>query len=133
MPRFGLAALVVVFAPAVSFAEQAPNLPPSARQLVGEEIVALYDGRTYAFESVTFYGLVTGSVTYDFVSGKNRGSWMLGSRNGAFHGNIRVAGDLFCYREDRKEEHCNRVYLDGGNIYEVRQSGIVDSVKRVRP
>ena len=133
MPRFGLAAFVLIFAPAVNFAEEALRLPPSARQLAGEEIVALYDGRTYAFESVTFYGLVTGRVTHDFQAGKNRGTWALGSRRGAFNGEIRIAGDLFCYRAESEEEHCNFVYLDGGDIYEVRQSGIVDSVKRGGP
>ena len=132
MRRSSLAAfvLVLVFVTAASFAAEAPPLPASARQLAGEEIVTLYDGRTYAFESVTFYGRVTGSVTYDFKSGKNRGTWALGSRRGAFNGNIRIAGDLFCYKADAEEEHCNFVYLDGGDIYEVRQSGIVDSLKR---
>jgi len=113
-----------------AFAQEPPQLPASAIRMTGASILELYDGHTYAFESLTFHGLVTGEVTYDFKTGTNRGTWVLGSRSGAFDGTIRIAGDRFCYMASPQDERCNYVYLDGDDIYEVKQSGIVDSIKR---
>jgi hypothetical protein len=79
---------------------------------------------------VTYQGFVTGEVSYDLKAGTNRGSWALGSRKGDFNGKIRVAGDRFCYMAGPQDERCNYVYVDGDDIYEVKQSGIVDSIKR---
>lgn len=127
-----LASAVAVFAVLVpaAFAENVSTLPPSAKRLAGATIATLYDGNAFTFKSQTFYGLVTGEVTYDFKAGTNHGTYALGSRNGTFDGKIRIAGDRFCYRAGSPGERCNYVYIDGADIYEVRGSGIVDSVKR---
>lgn len=132
MRRLLFSAIVLaVFAPS-TFAKNAPTLPPSAKRLAGATIAKLYDGKAYTFESHTFYGLVTGEVSYDIKTGTNRGTYELGSRKGTFEGKIRIVGDRFCYRAGSPGERCNYVYLDGADIYEVRGSGIVDSVKRAK-
>lgn len=130
MRRPACAAIILAVLGSPVFAEDAPNLPPSAKRLAGATIAALYDGMAFTFKSQTFYGLVTGEVTYDFKTGTNHGTYALGSRKGTFDGKIRIAGDRFCFRAGSPGERCNYVYIDGDDIYEVRQSGIVDSVKR---
>ncbi len=130
------AGTVVVFAFFVStvLAAEAPKLPASAKRLNGAAIVALYDGKTFAYTSFTFFGVVTGEVTYDFKTETNHGTYQLGSRHGTFNGSIHVSGDKFCYKTGRTGERCNYVYIDGDDVYEVGQSGIVQSVTRaVRP
>jgi hypothetical protein len=128
-----LACGAMIFAAIVPSALAEPaRLPASAVRLTGASILVLYDCKTYAFRSHTFYGLVTGEVSYDFNAGTNHGSYQLGSRKGTFDGKIRIAGDRFCYRAGSPGERCNYVYIDGQSIYEVRQSGIVDSVKQAR-
>lgn len=122
-------AILAAVAPS-AFGEEPPQLPASAVRLAGASILELYDGQTFAFESVTFHGRVTGEVIYDFTSGTNRGTWQLGSRTGSFDGKIRIARDRFCYMAGPRDERCNYVYRDAEDIYEVKQSGIVDSVKR---
>lgn len=130
MRRFAcLTAMIALTVPSAS-AEDAPPLPSSAVRLAGERILELYDGQTFLFESNTFHGRVTGEVAYDFSTGTNRGTWQLGSRTGAFEGKVRIVRDRFCYMASPKDERCNLVYIDGEDIYEVKQSGIVDSVKR---
>lgn len=132
MRRFACAvAVFTVFVPA-AFAQNAPTLPPSAKRLAGATIAELYDGKTYTFESYTSFGIATGEVSYDLKAGTNRGTYQLGSRNGTFGGQIRIARDRFCYKTASTGERCNYVYLDGADIYEVRGSGIIDSVKRAK-
>jgi hypothetical protein len=126
-----LVCAAMIFAVSVpAFAEDTAHLPPSAKRLAGATIAALYDGAAFTFKSQTFYGLVIGEVSYDFTTGTNHGTYALGFRKGTFDGKIRIAGDRFCYRAGSPRERCNYVYVDGADIYEVRQSGIVDSVKR---
>jgi hypothetical protein len=121
---------VMLVASVSAFAQNAESLPPSAQRLAGSAILALYDGKAFTFKSRTFYGLVTGEVSYDFNAGTNHGTYALGSRRGTFDGRIRIAGDRFCYKAGSPGERCNYVYMDGADIYEVRGSGIVDSIKR---
>jgi hypothetical protein len=123
-------AAIILTAPLPAFAEDAASLPASAKRLAGATIAALYDGNAFTFKSQTFYGLVTGEVSYDFSAGTNHGTYALASRRGTFDGKIRIVGDRFCYKAGFPGERCNYVYLDGSDIYEVRQSGKVDSVKR---
>ena len=130
MRRFACAAIILAVLGSPVFAEGPPRLPPSSTRLAGATIAALYDGRTYTFESHTSFGVATGEVTYDLKAGTNRGTYQLGSRKGTFDGEIRITRDRFCYKTGSTGERCNYVYLDGQDIYEVRQSGIVDSVKR---
>lgn len=130
MRRFYFLVLILACAPASAVAQDVARLPPTARQLTSQEIAILYDGKTYAFESVTFHGFVTGNVSYDLGAGTNHGTWALGSRTGSFDGEIRIVRDRFCYMAGPQDERCNYVYLDGDDIYEVKQSGIVDSIKR---
>jgi hypothetical protein len=124
-------AVFAVFVPA-AFAENAPTLPPSAKRLAGATIAELYDGTTYTFESYTSFGMATGEVSYDLKAGTNRGAYRLGPHKGTFGGQIRITRDRFCYKTPSTGERCNDVYLDGADIYEVRGSGIVDSVKRAK-
>jgi hypothetical protein len=115
-----------------AFAEDPPSLPSSAKRLTGPRILALYDGKAFTYESQTFYGLVTGEVSYDFNAGTNHGTYSLGARRGTFEGKIRISGDRFCYKAGSPGERCNYVYIDGVDIYEVKGSGIVDSVKQAK-
>ncbi len=130
--RLGCAAAVLAFFAAPAASEDAPKLPASATRLNAAAIVALYDGKTFTFKSVTDYGIATGEVTYDFKTNTNHGTYQLGSRHGTFEGAIRVSGDKFCYKA-RGGDICNYVYVDGDDIYEVKQSGFVDSVKEPLP
>jgi hypothetical protein len=124
------AALAFFAAPAAS--EDTLQLPASAKRLNAAAIVALYDGKTFAFKSVTDFGIATGEVSYDFKTNTNHGTYQLGPHHGTFSGAIRVSGDKFCYKA-RGGDICNYVYIDGADVYEVKQSGFVDSVKHVLP
>jgi hypothetical protein len=128
--RHLVCAAIILTASVPAFAEDTTRLPPSAKRLAGASIAALYDGNAFTFKSQTFYGSVTGEVSYDFNAGTNHGTYALGSRRGTFDGKIRIVGDRFCYRAGTPGERCNYVYIDGADIYEVRQSGKIDSVKR---
>lgn len=123
-----LAAALAVAQPAC--AADPPPLPPSAVRVPGATIISLYDGKTYSFTNYTAYGVVTGEVTFDLKAGTNHGSYKLGPRTGTFDGTIRVVGDRFCYKAGFSGERCNYVYVDGRDVYEVKQSGIVESVKQ---
>lgn len=131
LTRLGCAVAAVALLVAPAFGADAPPLPASAKRLDDAGIAALYDGKTFSFKSFTFYGVVTGEVTYDFTTKTNHGTYELGSRHGSFDGTIRVFGDKFCYLAGYNNERCNYVYIDGDDIYEVRQSGVVESVKQV--
>jgi hypothetical protein len=132
LPMLRLICAAALLAPAIDLAAgaEAPTLPPSAKRISGATITRLYDGKTFTFKSFTFYGVVTGEVSYDFSAGANHGSYQLDAHQGTFDGKIRVSGDKFCYLAGYNDERCNSVYVDGVDIYEVRQSGIVESVKR---
>jgi hypothetical protein len=129
---FVLAAAVVGFAAAPALGAEPPKLPPTAKQLTGPQIVALYDGKTFTFTSYTFWGVVTGEASYDFKTKKNHGTYQLGSHHGTFDGTIRISGNQFCYKAGFSQEHCNSVYVDGDEVYEVRPSGKIESVDEAK-
>jgi len=128
--RLAYAAALLAPSTGLSFAEDAPKLPPTATQLSGPAIVKLYDGKTFTFQSFTFFGVATGEVSYDFSANTNHVVYKLGFHKGTIEGNIRVNGDKFCYSAGYGNERCNTVFVDGKDIYEVRGSGTIDSVKQ---
>ncbi len=128
---FGSAFVILAVSATSAPGAGSPPLPKSAKQLNTAAIIKLYQGKTFAFQSVTSFGLVAGEVSYDFATNTNHVTYRLGSRQGSFSGKIRVHADKFCYAADRAAERCNAVYVDGGYIYEVREGGLVDSVKQV--
>lgn len=133
MRRFAhaLAAAALALASAPALAEDAPKLPPTAKLLSGAQIMQLYDGKTVAYRNFTFFGVVTGEVSYDFTTNTNHGTYTLGSHKGTFDGKIRIDGNRFCYRTSRFSERCDTIYLDGATIYEVKPSGLVAGVSHV--
>ena len=128
LPFTAGALLMVLCTPAL--AAKAPDLPPSAKKLSAAQIASLYDGHTFAFTTYTAFGVATGTVTYDFASKTNRGSYKLGFHTGDIDGRIRMDGDRFCYKVRMDSEHCDFVYLSGKDIYDVDPSGSVRSVNR---
>jgi hypothetical protein len=122
-----LAGFAVLLGAGPALAEDPPKLPPDAHQLTGQEIVALYDGKTFNYKNFTFFGVVTGQVSYDFKDGTNHGTYQLGPRHGTFNGKIRIAKDRFCYTENGGEV-CDLIYQAGSIVYEVKPSGIVQGI-----
>ncbi len=122
------AGLALAVSTATALAVQAPPLPAAAKKLSPQAIVKLYDGRTFSFTTYTFFGVATGTVTYDFKTKTNHGSYAMGSHHGAIDGVIRLSGDKFCYKVKLDSEHCDFVYMAGGTIYDVDPGGTVRSV-----
>jgi hypothetical protein len=128
--RIACAAIILPLAAGPAVGADPPPLPATAKRLGDDAIVALYDGKTFAFQSFTFIGIATGTVTYDFTTMTDKGTYKIGPHSGTFGGAISVSEDKFCYAASGGQR-CNYVYVDGADIYEVKQSGIVDSIKRV--
>jgi hypothetical protein len=129
---FLAAGAIAAVTAAPALAADPPKLPASAMQVPGPKIAALYDGKTFAYRTYTFFGVVTGEVTYDFKTNTNHGTYRLGWHRGTFDGQISVSGDKFCYKTSSYSERCNYVYADGDELYEVKPSGIVDSVNEAK-
>ena len=55
--------LVLASLTTLARAADAPALPSSAEKLTADQIIALYDGKTYTFMSYTRFGVATGAVT----------------------------------------------------------------------
>jgi hypothetical protein len=130
MRRTACAILAVSAATTSALAEQAPQLPASAKKLTATEIVELYDGQTYSYTSYTRFGVATGIVTYDLRNNKSHGTYKLGWHHGAIDGRIRMDGDRFCYKVGIDREHCDFVYVDGDSVYDVDPDGAVRSVNK---
>ena len=128
--RITLLALSLVVTPPAFAADDAPSLPATAKKLTGARIVALYDGKTFPYTSYTSFGTASGTVTYDFKSGTNHGTYVFGSIHGNFDGKIRMAGDRFCYQVMNDREHCDFVYVAPDGIYNVSSTGKIDSVNQ---
>ena len=122
------AALVFAILTTPALAAKAPPLPASAEKLDAARIVALYDGKTFSFTTYTFFGVATGTVTYDFKTKTNHGSYQMGWHHGAIEGQIRMDGDKFCYKVKLDSEHCDFVYVAGNTVYDVDPGGTVRSV-----
>jgi hypothetical protein len=122
--------LVLAGLAAPALAVQLPSLPASAKKLTGAEIKALYDGKTFTFTAYTFFGVATGTVTYDFQTGTSHGSYNLGWHNGDIDGRIHLDGDKFCYKVGLDREHCDFMYSAGQSIYDVDPNGTVQSVNQ---
>lgn len=123
-------AVVVIALAAPAQAAEAPSLPASAKKLSAAEIVALYDRHAFAFTTWTAFGVATGTVTYDFRTGTSSGTYRMGSFSGSIDGRIHMQGDRFCYKVKMDREHCNFVYRDGSDIYDVEPGGTVASINR---
>ena len=119
-----LAAILIVI-PAV--AETPPKLPPTAKKLTGAEITALYDGATIAWNNFTQKITMIGTATFDLKKKTQSRTWQGGGKSGTFTGTARVKGSKFCHKVGNTKEVCHSVYIDGTDIYEVSDKGIVDS------
>jgi hypothetical protein len=110
-----------------ALAQSPPALPTSAKKLTGKEISTLYDGATVNFNNFTMKQPLSGTDTYDLKAHSHQGTYTLGDKSGSFSGVARVKGDQFCHREGGGGEHCDFVYTDGADIYEVNAKGVVES------
>jgi hypothetical protein len=107
-------------------------LPPSAKKLTGAEIVTLYDGNTYVFQTFGKNG-VTGTNSYDFKKGTNPGTYVTSNgTKGTFTATIRIKGDQFCYKVGADKETCITVYLDGADVYSTDSKGTVTAMAKKR-
>jgi hypothetical protein len=128
MRRSASAVLALLVVTTAATAAPAPPLPASAKKLGAAQIVKLYDGKTFAFSTYTSFGVAKGTVTYDFKTMTNSGSYQLGSYHGEIDGKIRMDGDRFCYKVRLDSEHCDFIYVAGKAIFDVDPSGSVRSV-----
>ena len=120
--------LIATLAIVPAFGLDAPKVPASAKRLTGAEIVALYDGNTYAFQTFGKNG-VTGVNSYDFKKGVNPGTYVTSNgTKGTFTATIRIKGDQFCYKVGSDKETCIAVYLDGATVYSTDAKGLVTAV-----
>jgi hypothetical protein len=127
MRKIGLLGVAFILLANVAMAQSPPALPTSAKKLTGKEISTLYDGATVNFDNFTMKQPLTGTDTYDLKAHSHRGTYTLGDKSGSFSGAARVKGDQFCHREGGGSEHCDFVYVDGAEIYEVNAKGVVES------
>jgi Protein of unknown function (DUF995) len=100
------------------------KLPATAKQLTAAEIIAVYDGKKYAWDHPNT-DKVTGTVLFDFKKSYMNGTWKAGKDTGEWEGKITMKGDQYCYRTRGKGEKkfgkmtCNILFLDGTTVYEV--------------
>src|SRR5438105_2912510 len=96
----------LILLPIPCLAIDAPALPASAKKQTGAEIMALYDGQTYAFNNFTEKEPLTGQTTYDLEKKITSGKWVMGKSGGDFKAKARVNGDQFCYTIKGQKEKC---------------------------
>jgi Protein of unknown function (DUF995) len=106
-----------------AFAADKVVLPPDAKMLTAAEVIAAYDGKSYAWDHPNT-DKVKGTVTFDFKKGYMSGTWNDGKSKGEWEGKITMKGDQYCYRTKPKggkkfsNTTCNILYTDGKMIYE---------------
>jgi hypothetical protein len=110
-----------------AFAADAPQLPASAKKLSAKEIASLYDGATIKHENFTQAAPFTGTLTFDLTGNRELGTYSIGNSSGKFSGRIRIVGDQWCHQEGSGAEDCASIYIDGDTIYEVGETGVVES------
>jgi hypothetical protein len=118
--------LATGFAPAVG----APKVPKSAKKLTGSEIVALYDRTPFRFKNFTAKQLITGTFLVNFTNKTASGTYAEGKNRGTWTGKVRIKGDQFCRKINKRKEGCVFLYVDGHNVYEVNANGVLESMNR---
>lgn len=132
MIRFICAATALMLAVSPVLAAKAPRLPPTARKLDANEVVALYDRKSLSFRNFTGKRIVTGTFTVNFARKSASGSFNDGKSSGYWTGKVRMSGSRFCRKIGKSREGCVALYVDGASIYEVNASGVVESLNARR-
>jgi hypothetical protein len=123
-----LASVLTVCLAGPALAVEKPKLPSDARQLTTEEIWALYEGKTFAFENYLERGSLIGLARFDLANGRNFGRYRIGTEKGTFQSRIRVSDRTICYTVENRQEECNTVYISGQDVFEVASDGTVVTV-----
>jgi hypothetical protein len=103
-------------------AGDAPPLPTTARKLGKSEVLALMDGKKFAYTSFDEYLIYRGTLTFDFDKGEAVGDFTAEQPPPAITGEsevrISLDGDNLCVRHEGTKE-CGGVYADPDGIYRV--------------
>jgi outer membrane lipoprotein-sorting protein len=115
---------VVAFASTSAFAAESVKVPPTAKLLSKDEVIALYAGKSTTWEHPnTDKSNGTTIIAADLKT--MSGTWQSGSDKGEWEGKISFNKDgLYCYVTRGKgqkkygKQTCNLVFADGKTVYE---------------
>lgn len=117
----------------VSLAASSSKLPKGAKQLTKAEIIAVYDGKTYAWKHPSG-DKGTGTTRYDAKTETIEGTFKIGDNSGEFEGRISWKGDAYCFSTTGKGKNnwgpvtCHLIFQDGSTIYETNMKKVVQSI-----
>jgi len=121
----GAAALLIVSS---AFA-QTPEVPPTAKQLKGNEIAKYLDGKTFALTVYDAGGDLTATIRWDWKAKKNSGNYVFNGKKGTFENDWTIKGDTNCGEKNSKGKWvCQKIFVDGSTMYEVTSKGKLHAV-----
>ena len=112
----------------------AAELPGDAKKLAGDEVMALYHGRSADFEEFTQKVPYAGTAFFDLKKKRMWGFYLWdGRERGLYKGTASVMDDQLCSTTEDDDEICAFVHVAGDKAYEVDEAGKVVSVLTFLP
>lgn len=100
--------------------------PPSSPPLNGEEIVALLDGKTFAFKA--YDAPLSGTSHWDSKPGTVSGDYVYDGSAGTYKSGWNIKDDKSCTKSEGQPEACQTIYAYEGGFMEVNPDGSVHAV-----
>ena len=121
--RIFIAILAMSFATSAIAANKV-KVPPTAKPMTAADIMAAYDGKSYAWDHPNT-DKAKGTVFFDLKKSYASGTWKSGKDSGEWEAKITMKGDQYCYEARGKGQKkynkmvCNILFMDGTMVYEV--------------
>jgi hypothetical protein len=129
MQRLSIAIVCFGMTCSLSLAE-APVLPSAAKQLTGDEIVKLLDGKTRTGKVYSAKGEMTAITTWDWRKKIIAGTWKrpANGKSGKFSYVWSIDGDKSCGAPKGQKPSCSSLFMDGDTLYDIKEGATVNSV-----